>query len=158
MLGLRNGETPFTFLTHTDLVNVCKLAGYEVVRSRPAIYCPFRLLGLGTIINKLMPALPLVRHLGLVSLMTLRPVIVETRRPSLSVVIPARNEHGNIENALKRLPDFGAKLEVIFVEGHSTDDTWGEIQRVLALYKDNEKFELKAFQQNFFKIFRGFVM
>ena len=45
-------------------------------------------------------------------------------------MIPARNERGNIEAALQRMPNFGAATEVMFVEGNSTDGTWEEIQRV----------------------------
>ena len=51
-----------------------------------------------------------------------------------SVVIPARNEAGNIEDAVRRTPEMGQGTEIIFIEGHSTDDTWGEIQRVAAKY------------------------
>jgi glycosyltransferase involved in cell wall biosynthesis len=71
----------------------------------------------------------------------LRPVIAEPagNRPSLSIIIPARNERGNIAQALSRLPDFGgAQVEVIFVEGHSTDGTWEEIERVVAMYAQTE--------------------
>ncbi len=53
---------------------------------------------------------------------------------SVSVVIPARNESGNIEAAVMRTPDMGAWTELIFVEGHSRDDTWAEIERVKAAY------------------------
>lgn len=64
---------------------------------------------------------------------------------SITVVIPARNEKGNIENALKRMPQFKGDLEIIFVEGHSNDGTWEEIQRVVRQYGD--KFNLKALRQ-----------
>jgi len=47
-----------------------------------------------------------------------------------SVVIPARNEAGNIEEAVRRTPEMGLGTEIIFVEGHSTDQTWAEIGRV----------------------------
>ena len=53
---------------------------------------------------------------------------------------------GNIENALKRMPDLGTKIEVVFVEGHSSDGTWEEIQRVIPLY--SSKFAIKAFKQS----------
>jgi glycosyltransferase involved in cell wall biosynthesis len=70
----------------------------------------------------------------------------DARRPSLSIVIPARNEKGNIENALLRMPDLGAeRVEIVFVEGHSTDDTWAEIQRVAAAYAP--RFDVKTLQQ-----------
>jgi glycosyltransferase involved in cell wall biosynthesis len=53
---------------------------------------------------------------------------------SVSVVIPARNEKGNIENAVRRMPAFGRCQEMIFVEGHSADGTYDEMLRVQTLY------------------------
>ena len=146
LLGLRRGEEPDTFVTRVDLLNLAKLAGYEVVRIWPVAHFPFWLFGFGSLINRVFPALPIVRWLGLASVIVLRPIVKETQRPSLSIVIPARNEKGNIENALKRMPAFGgAEIEIIYVEGHSSDDTWEEIQRVMGEYAD--RFELLAFQQ-----------
>ena len=63
--------------------------------------------------------------------MVLRPVVDERlRTPSLSVIVPAQNDHGNVAAALGRLPALTSELEVLFVEGHSTDGTWDEIDRV----------------------------
>jgi glycosyltransferase involved in cell wall biosynthesis len=60
-----------------------------------------------------------------------RPRRASTGRPwTVSVIIPARNEAGNIEAAVLRTPDMGAGTELIFVEGHSRDDTWEKIQLV----------------------------
>ena len=145
-LGIRKGELPTTFVTNTSLSNIAKLAGFEVVRIRPTAYCPFKLFGIGNIINQIFPIIPGIRWLSLTAIITLRPIIAEKKSPSLSIVIPARNERGNIENALKRIPPIAnAKLEIIFVEGHSKDGTWEEIQRVLPLYAD--RFTLSAYQQ-----------
>ena len=55
---------------------------------------------------------------------------------STTIVIPARNESGNIENAIKRIPRFGKYTEIIFVEGNSTDDTWEQILKVQEKYKN----------------------
>jgi glycosyltransferase involved in cell wall biosynthesis len=60
----------------------------------------------------------------------------ETGPLVVSVVIPARNEAGNIEAAVLRTPNMGAGTELIFVEGHSKDNTWEEIERVAAKYPD----------------------
>ena len=145
-LGLRNSPPAVTFLTRADLEGLARLAGYEVVRLRPAGYSPFRLAGLGHFVNWSMPAVPGLRWASFVVVAVLRPLVRETRRPSLSLVIPARNEKGNIENALRRMPDLGAeRVEIVFVEGHSTDDTWAEILRVAELYR--VRFEIKTLQQ-----------
>lgn len=57
-------------------------------------------------------------------------------KPTVSVVIPCRNEKGNIENAIQRCPLMGDATELIFVEGNSTDGTLEEIERVVAYYPD----------------------
>ncbi len=136
-LGLRSAPLPTTFLTHAAIRSIARTAGYEVVRARAAGHCPFELFGLGTLINRLLAGIPGVRNLALATVVVLRPLVAETRRPSLTVVVPARDERDNIEAALERLPDFGgADVEVIFVEGHSSDGTWEEIERVVAAWGD----------------------
>jgi hypothetical protein len=47
-LSIRKGELPSTFVTQIDLQNIVKVSGYEIVRQRLAVYCPWKLLGLGT--------------------------------------------------------------------------------------------------------------
>jgi hypothetical protein len=145
-LGIRNSDMPCTFLTESNVRNLSKLAGYEVVKSRPAAYFPFRLFGFGDLLNKVLPCIPILKWLSLTGIITLRPVIATGHNPSLTIVIPARNERGNIEGALKRIPDMnGTEVEVIFVEGHSRDGTWEEIQRLKPLYES--RFPIAAFKQ-----------
>jgi len=47
---------------------------------------------------------------------------------SVSVIVPCRNERGNIEDAVKRIPNMGRETEIIFVDGNSTDGTVDEIE------------------------------
>lgn len=53
--------------------------------------------------------------------------------PSVSIVVPARNERGTIEKIVRAMPSFLAPAELIFVEGHSDDGTLDEIKRVASL-------------------------
>jgi hypothetical protein len=151
-LGLRQGPPMNTFITQADLDQLARLAGFELVRLRPVAYVPWHFFGLGSLVNVVMPAVPGLRWLSLVTVAVLRPVVQAARdarppRPSLSVVIPARNERGNIGDALRRMPGFDAPLEVIFVEGHSSDGTWEEIQRVMAEWDGRGGLRVRAFQQ-----------
>jgi hypothetical protein len=145
-LGIRSGELPVTFVTQVDLESIAKLSGYECVRARPVIFFPFKAWGLGDVLNRWLAGVPVIRWLSFAYISILRPIIPEAgRRPSLTCVIPARNERGNIENALKRMPALEGELEIIFVEGHSTDGTWEEIQRVMQQYQG--EFDIKAYRQ-----------
>ncbi|MBP2685129.1 MAG: hypothetical protein H6Q81_34, partial [Deltaproteobacteria bacterium] len=58
------------------------------------------------------------------------PVPVPEETLSCSVVVPARNERGNVENAVRRIPPMGRHTEIVFVEGNSRDGTAEEIERV----------------------------
>jgi hypothetical protein len=146
--GLRQGPPILTFITQSDLDQLARLAGFQLVRLRPTAYVPWHFFGLGSLLNVAMPAVPGLRWLSLVTVAVLRPTITgEQERPSLSIVIPARNERGNIEDALRRLPDFGAPTEVIFVEGHSSDGTWEEIQRVTSEWNGRAGLRVCAFHQ-----------
>ena len=97
---------------------------------------PFRIPILTPLCNHFLVRLPLFRHFGMSMAVVARPV----ERPCLdgeiacSVVVPARNESGNIRAALERIPTLGKGTEVIFVEGNSVDDTWEVIQREVANY------------------------
>ena len=147
-LGLRHGPKCTTFVTRTDLVQLARLSGFELVRLRPVVYIPWHFFGIGTLVNAVMPAIPGLRWLSLMAVAVLRPVCDESdARPTLSIVIPARNERGNIENALRRLPDFGPGTDIIFVEGRSSDGTWDEIQRVIPLWDGHQGWSVRAFQQ-----------
>ena len=146
-LGLREGPPIITFLTRPDLVQLARLGGFELVRLRPVAYVPWHFFGLGSLVNAVLPAVPGVRWLSLVSVAVLRPLVEPGERPSLTVVIPARNERGNIEDALRRFPDIGAPAEVIFVEGHSSDGTWEEIERVTALWDGRNGLRVSALRQ-----------
>ena len=146
--GIRKGPRCVTFLTRTDLHNLARLAGFELVRLRPAAHVPWRLFGVGTLLNRVLPALPGLRWLSLVTVAILRPLTAAAAtRPTISIVVPARNEKDNIENALVRLPHLATQVEVIFVEGHSSDGTADEIRRVAAEWDGRNGLRVRAFTQ-----------
>jgi SAM-dependent methyltransferase len=136
-LGIVSPQPPSNWLSHDDLVNLLELSGWEVVGIEHLQLCPFETPLLAPLCNRVLVNLPLIRHLGVTVAITARP----RRTPVLagevgcSVIVPARNESGNIRAALDRIPVLGPRTEVIFVEGHSTDDTWEAIQRESAAYR-----------------------
>lgn len=119
----------------------------EVVRIRPSVFFPVKIPLIGGLFNAILPVLPGIRRLALTWVVVARPLPTVASSPSLSIVIPARNERGNLESALVRMPTFATQdVEIIFVEGNSTDNTWDEIQRLVPLYSD--RFRIVALQQS----------
>ena len=69
------GFDPDLDVLQRDLESFARLSGYDIVRTRLAGYVPWRLLGLGTLANRLLSVVPLVRWLALVYIAVLRPVV-----------------------------------------------------------------------------------
>jgi hypothetical protein len=147
-LGLRKTPQPTTFPTRASLSGLAKLAGLELVSLRPVLQVPLALGGLENILAGALATLPGVRWIGSAALAMFRPVQKSSTPPTLSVLIPARNERGTIRAALDRLPITSCAIrEVLFVEGNSTDGTWDEIQHVIATHELRTTVSLKAFKQ-----------
>jgi len=144
-LGQRQPQPPESWLTPNDVHNLLDLAGWEVLKQGQRCLLPRRIPGLTRLANRWLSQLPLLEQLGLTHWMVARPARQPLQRPSVSVVIPARNEAGNIAPAIERLPQLGAFTEVLFVEGHSSDHTWQEIERVCASYQG--PLRLRKFRQ-----------
>lgn len=145
-LRLRRGSIPKTFVSRSSLEVFAKLANLEVCRVQPLLYFPFRLLFLGPILNSLFRALPGFKWFGLAAVATLRPLRFEKNKPSLTIVVPARNEAGNIDQVLLRLTNLESiPVQLIFIEGHSKDETWEKIQKTLSIYEG--PFKIEAYKQ-----------
>src|SRR5215471_10840545 len=128
-LGLRNQQPESNWLSKEDVGGLLHLTGWELIRHEPQILCPVKLLGMEHVLNRwLAPLLPSL----CLSVFTVARIASGASRTekTVSVVVPARNESGNIQAVLQRTPEMGIWTELIFVEGNSRDDTWDEIRRL----------------------------
>ncbi len=143
-LGLRSKQPESSWLAPDDVVALLHLSDWELIRTERRIICPIALFGLENLLNRLVA--PLVPPLCFCFFSIARPRGKPySARKTVSVVVPARNESGNIEAAVKRTPKMGQWTELIFAEGNSKDDTWEEIQRVKAAYPNQR---IKILQQS----------
>lgn len=136
-LGLVTKQPASNWLSTKDLINLLELAGWDVIHQSTELLLPFRIPFLSALVNRFLVRLPLVRHFGSSLYLVARPAKPDFKPDELScsVIVPARNESGNIRAALERIPVMGCSTEVIFVEGNSRDDTWEVIQREVAAYE-----------------------
>ena len=145
-LGLKMPQPPQNRLGPDDIANLLALADFEVIKRDWRMMVPYSLFGLGWLINHTIATLPMIRRLCLRHYLVARSKRhAGYDKRSTSVVIPARNEKGNIENAIKRMPAFCDDIEIVFVEGHSRDGTLDEMRRVQAAYPEHD---IKVFVQD----------
>lgn len=132
-LGLRKKVDNQNWLDKNDLKNILDLAGFEVITSK------HRFFGITaiTIARKKNPPSPKLRR----------------GKYSVSIIVPARNEEGNIPKIVQSIPKFGKWQEIIFVEGGSEDRTWAAITN-LKLLISNKKLSSK--KSNFKRIIKAY--
>jgi len=122
------------WLTIEDLDNLLTLADFESIRSWREILCPARIPALASFANRYLVKLWPFRSFALTNFAIARPS--PQRRggpePTVTVVVAARNEEGNIPAIFERIPEIGGGTELLFVEGNSTDDTYGAIEREIS--------------------------
>jgi len=147
-LGLKQKQPILNWLGTKDIINLLDLAGFEIIKKERRLLLPKYIPFLSWFANKIVANLPIFNYFCLVQCFVLRlkPSQLFTDKDfTVSVIIPARNEKGNIENAVKRMPIMGSGTEIIFVEGNSTDETFDEIKRVAEIYSKNN---IKYFVQD----------
>jgi SAM-dependent methyltransferase len=125
-IGLAAEQPASNWLSRQDVINLCGLADWEVFKWFGAILVPLPLGPLSTFVNRWIA--PFFDWLCLsIFLVARRSGLPRKESDVVSVVIPARNEAGSISQAMQRVPRLGKETELIFVEGHSEDDTWDMI-------------------------------
>ncbi|MEW6600324.1 MAG: glycosyltransferase [Nitrospirota bacterium] len=139
-LGLRMEHLLQHWLPLEDISNLLNLNDFEVVKKGYRCMMPVYIPLVSSFFNKILANLPLFWKMSLCEVIIARPGGV--RKPpedvTCSVIIPCRNERGNIEQAVNRTPNMGKHTELIFVEGHSSDGTLDECERVKAKYPDKD--------------------
>lgn len=134
LLHLKKKQPLQNWMSARDIENMLYLGGFEVIKVGKKLLCPVYIPLISTLINRYIGNMPFLNRLGVIQYFVARPLSRDNSEYSVSVVIPCRNEKGNIENAVRRLPQMGTYTEIIFVEKGSTDGTLDEIRRVSEVY------------------------
>jgi SAM-dependent methyltransferase len=135
-LGLAHPYIAQNWLTVADLENVLYLSGFQVIRKWGEILLPTWIPALSTFCNSFVARTFPFRFAALTNFVVARLAAPDRAsdpkaQPLVSVIVPARNEAGNINEILQRVPEMGAGTELIFVEGGSDDDTYRAIEAAI---------------------------
>jgi SAM-dependent methyltransferase len=146
-VGWRMPQPKVSLISSVDFLNIMDLTEFEPIRMEMRQLVPFDLWGIGRFINRFVAPLPGLRRLCLRTYLVARSL--RTQKPlelSTTILIPCRNERGNIERAIKEMPRFGGRQEILFVEGNSRDDTFDECLRVKRAYEG--AWDIKVLKQD----------
>lgn len=137
-LHLKLPQPKQNWLSNADMETLLHLEDFRVITVQHKLLLPKYIPGLNFLFNRFLANLPLLNKLDLVNIIVAGPLNDEVVGHSVTIVVPARNERGNIENAIRRTAAFGRSQEFIFVEGHSSDNTYEEMLRVKEAYPDKD--------------------
>jgi len=127
------------WLTVEDIASLLSLADCEVIKRSQEVLLPLPISFLADLSNRFFVKLWPFKYFALTNLIVARPrpqPELRAKRPSVSVIVPARNEGGNIPSIFARTPNIGEHTELIFVEGHSQDDTYAAIGKAIAAHPE----------------------
>jgi SAM-dependent methyltransferase len=139
--GLARPVLKQNWLTTADVTNLLHLSDFRSVRQWQEVLCPLPLPLVAPLCNRILVRMWGLRHFALANFIVARPLRPEVRPdpdPRVTVVVAARNEAGNISAIFDRVPEMGAGTELIFVEGHSSDDTYGTIERAILAHPNKD--------------------
>jgi ubiquinone/menaquinone biosynthesis C-methylase UbiE len=139
LLGFKKKGPKQNWLSYMDIENLLYLSDYDPYKVTRRQLIPVNIPIVSFLCNRYLAKMPMWNSLALSQFVFARPALGPDpkidEKYSVTIVIPARNEAGNIENAILRMPKFGKHQEIIFVEGNSTDNTWETIQQIQEKYK-----------------------
>lgn len=128
------------WLSEKDLRGLLTMADFEWLRTYRIVIFPKWIPMISNFINRFVTRVPGINKLCMINVLVARPA-AKPRDPhnvTVSVIVPCKNEHGNIEAAVRRIPDMGKHTEIIFCDDKSTDGTADEIRRMQRRYPDRD--------------------
>lgn len=138
--GIKVPRTKQNWLSTADIRNLMKLAGFEALETHRIVIFPKYVPLLSAFLNRFCARLPLLKRLCMTQVVVGRslPPSVPKEELSFSVIVPCKDEKGNVEDAARRIPRLGRQTEIIFCDDQSTDGTAEEVLRVQSLYPDKD--------------------
>jgi len=139
-IGMKVPRTEQNWLSTLDIANLLQLAGFEALETHRVVILPKYVPLVSAFLNRFCARLPLLKRLCMTQVVVGRlvPPPVPKEELSVSVIVPCKNEMGNVEDAAQRIPELGRQTEIIFCDDQSTDGTAEEVLRVQSLYLDKD--------------------
>lgn len=135
LIGYKTKTPNQNWLSLGEINNMLYLSGFHVYRNSRRMIFPAYIPLVSELMNGFLAKFSLFKWMSINNFTFAKNIQDDekelvSKKYSVSVIIPARNESGNIENALLRMPALGNATEIIFVESNSDDDTWKKIEEV----------------------------
>ncbi len=139
-IGMKVPRVEQNWLSGADVRNLLTLSGYELLGTRRIVLCPKYIPLLSWFLNGFCARLPILNRLCMTEVHVARliPTPLDARDLSVSVIIPCKDEQGNVEDAVSRIPELAGRTEIIFCDDKSTDGTAEKVLDMKQLHPERE--------------------
>lgn len=139
-LGLKSKQPALNWFSPSDVENLLALTGYEMVKENQALLVPVNIPVLSWFFNRMIARIPPFHKLCYIKSLVARPIHLYSNpnQFSVSVIIPCKNEAGNVQDAVERIPDMGRHTEIIFCDDKSTDGTADKVREMQQKYPNKD--------------------
>ena len=144
VLKLKNSTKKRNYIPPKKINNIAKSTGFEMIHKNTRQIFPFSIFGLGSFINKIFEFLFSLLNIGIKTYTLFRFENSPKKEMSKSIIIPAKNEEGNLEELVKRIPSFKCQNEILIVCGKSKDKT---LEKSHKLAKQFTEKNISVFEQ-----------
>lgn len=127
---------PRSYVHLKKIYSVLESSGFEIIRSYTRQIFPFKLFGLGNVLNSILEILLFKFNLGVNNYLLLSKIDKIEKNYSKSIIVPAKNEELNLEPIIKRIPNFNSQYEILLVCGQSSDKTLEKAYFLQQKYKN----------------------
>lgn len=139
IIGRSKRDNIENWLSMNDIKHFLALSDFEVVTTGGRTLLPAEVPVITPVFNRFLAKMPLIQLADLNWYVIARPVPnkLETKPqdiPSVSIVIPTRNERGNIQDIFTRTPKMGKWTELLFIDANSDDGTVEAITKGIDKY------------------------
>lgn len=136
--SLKVPQRSHNWFSPNDIHNMMTLCDHEQVSTKSSILFPFNIPLVSYFLNRFIARCPWFRNITLIHISISRILFRDERQYSVSVVIPCRNEAGNIQSAVERIPQMGKHTEIIFCDDKSTDGTADKVKEMMKKYPEKD--------------------
>lgn len=145
ILGFKNKTKIKSYIKPKNIEGILNAANYLFIRSYNRLAIPFKLLGIGVIINYTLNLLFPFINIGIRNYLIYKKTTNTLNKYSKTILVPAKNEEGNLKEVISRIPDFNEDCEIIIVCGDSKDNTF---DLAIQLQKIHENKNIKVIKQS----------
>ena len=145
LLKLKSNSNINAYIKPSKISNIFNSLNFEKLKSYNRQIFPFSFFGIGGLLNIFLELFLGVFNIGIKTYFLYQLNESKSKNYSKTIIVPAKNEEGNLDELINRIPIFKELYEIVIVCGPSKDNTY---QKALEIQKNKSELNILVFEQS----------